>query len=256
MGIEVFNRYEKKFLLDEETYRKFNEAIAPYVSLDAYNQNDGFYTISNIYYDTISDELIRKSLEKPIYKEKLRLRAYGVPDKEDLVYLEIKKKFDGLVNKRRTNLQLEEAYAYLETKKMQQDQSYHNKQVLNEIQYIIDRYALEPAVYIAYDRKALFGEGVRITFDTNIRTRRYDLKLEMGDYGEHLLEDGQWLMEIKAENAMPLWLTHLLAELKIFPTSFSKYGTEYQKTAQKYPEGRNVICSNPFLQAHQVSTSH
>ena len=255
MGIEVFNRYEKKFLLNAETYERFNEAIKPYMVMDAYNEANGFYTISNIYFDTVSDELIRKSLDKPLYKEKLRLRAYGVPKSGDLVYLEIKKKFNGLVNKRRTNLELDEAYHYIESKTLEELKPYHNKQVINEIQYIMNCYALEPAVYIAYDRKAMFGDGLRITFDTNIRTRRYDLKLESGDYGEQLLEDGRWLMEIKAENAMPLWITHLLSELKVFPTSFSKYGSEYEKQSIKYPERRKVLCLNPYLQAHQVSAS-
>jgi SPX domain protein involved in polyphosphate accumulation len=252
MGIEVFNRYEKKFLLTNDTYQQFLQLMQPYMKMDAYNQANGFYTISNIYYDTPSDELIRKSLDKPLYKEKLRLRAYGVPDADDHVYLEIKKKYKGLVNKRRTDMVLKEAHTYLESKEMPALRPYHNRQVLNEIQYIISRYNLEPAVYIAYDRKAYFGDGLRITFDTNIRTRRYDLRLDAGDYGEPLLEKGQWLMEIKAENAMPLWLTHVLADLKIFPTSFSKYGTEYQK---KYPEGGNISCLNPFLLAHQASVS-
>ncbi|MBS7525949.1 polyphosphate polymerase domain-containing protein [Fusibacter paucivorans] len=233
MAIEVFNRYEKKCLISEEAYRQMLTLIQPYMMMDAYQQSNGFYTISNLYYDTPQDELIIRSLEKPIYKEKLRLRAYGVPKADDHIYLEIKKKYKGLVNKRRTDMVLTEAQRYLKEKRLPEPRPHHNRQVLYEIQYLIDRCHLEPAVYIAYDRSAYFGDGLRITFDSNIRTRRHALQLEAGDFGEQLLERGWWLMEIKAENAMPLWLAHALSAMKIFPVSFSKYGKAHQLKMQK-----------------------
>ncbi|MDK2865748.1 MAG: hypothetical protein PWP51_198 [Clostridiales bacterium] len=233
MAIEVFNRYEKKCLLSEDAYQQMLALIKPHMTLDAYQQSNGFYTISNLYYDTPADELIIRSLEKPVYKEKLRLRAYGVPKANDHVYLEIKKKYKGLVNKRRTDMVLSEAQRYLEVKKLPDWKPYHNRQVLNEIQYLVSRYHLEPAVYIAYDRCAYFGNGLRITFDSNIRSRRHALQLEAGDFGEPLLERGQWLMEIKAENAMPLWLTRALSAMALFPVSFSKYGRAHQIKMQR-----------------------
>jgi SPX domain protein involved in polyphosphate accumulation len=232
MAIEVFNRYENKYLLDDANFHKFYNRLLDYMELDDYNKEQSFYSISNIYFDTKHDSLIRKSNSKPKYKEKLRLRAYGVPKENAKVYLELKKKVFGLVNKRRTALRLNEAYDFVRTGVLPDPKEYMNKQVLQEIHYFLQRYQLEPKVYLAYERKALFCIGnrdLRITFDTNIRSRRYNLKLEHGDYGEYLLEPGRWLMEVKAEKTIPLWLARMLSEHRMFRTSFSKYGNEYKK---------------------------
>ncbi|MCD1260413.1 polyphosphate polymerase domain-containing protein [Paenibacillus athensensis] len=241
MAIEVFNRYENKYLLDEAAYRRVYDRLLAYMEADAYNKKHGFYTIGNLYFDTPSDELIRKSLAKPKYKEKLRLRAYGVPDGDAKGYLELKKKVFGLVNKRRTALRLDEAYAFVRTGQRPAQQAYMNGQVLEEIDYFLQRHELVPKVYLAYERKAMFGidsRDLRVTFDTHIRSRRYDLQLELGDHGEALLPEGMWLMEVKAEKTIPLWLSRLLSEQGMFRTSFSKYGTEYKRYAAKVRYGR------------------
>ncbi len=232
MAIEVFNRYENKYLLDDTAYQQFNDRLLAYMELDEYNKQHPLYAISNIYFDTEHDTLIRKSIAKPKYKEKLRLRAYGVPKQGAQGYLELKKKVFGLVNKRRTPLRLDEAYEFVRSGMMPPIEDYMNKQVLHEIHYFLQRYELEPKVYLAYDRRALFcknSRDLRITFDTNIRSRRYDLKLEYGDHGEPLLEPGRWLMEVKAEKTIPIWLSRMLSEHQMYRTSFSKYGNEYKK---------------------------
>jgi len=231
MAIEVFNRYENKYLLDDAAFIRFYERLLDYMELDDYNKAHPFYSICNLYFDTHDDALIRKSIAKPKYKEKLRLRAYGVPKPGAKGYLELKKKVYGLVNKRRTALRLDEAYEFVRTGELPPLQEYMNRQVLREIHYFRQRYALQPKVYLAYERRALFSKesrDLRITFDTNIRSRRYDLRLECGDYGEPLLERGRWLMEVKAEKTIPLWLSRLLSEHRLFRTSFSKYGNEYK----------------------------
>lgn len=232
MAIEVFNRYENKYLLDSEAYYKFYDQLLEYMELDEFNKKHEFYSITNLYYDTAHNTLIRNSLAKPKYKEKLRLRAYGVPNQDTKVYLEIKKKVFGLVNKRRTSLKLNEAYDFVATGVEPELQDYMNKQVIEEIKYFLTQYDLQPKVYLSYDRKALFcknNRDLRITFDTNIQSRRYDLKLEHGPYGEPLLEPGQWLMEVKAEKTIPVWLAKMLSEHQMYRTSFSKYGNEYKK---------------------------
>ncbi|WP_373231906.1 polyphosphate polymerase domain-containing protein [Cohnella sp.] len=232
MAIEVFNRYESKYLMDSKTFYIIYNGLLEYMELDEYNKHDKFYSISNIYYDTEHDSLIRNSLAKPKYREKLRIRAYSIPEKDAKVYLELKKKVFGLVNKRRTALKLSEAYDFVRTGAEPEFREGMNKQVIQEIQYFLQRYDLQPKLYLAYDRIALFcknNRDLRITFDTNIRSRRYDVKLESGDYGEELLSRGQWLMEVKAEKTIPIWLSRMLSELGIFRTSFSKYGNEYKK---------------------------
>lgn len=257
MAIEVFNRYENKFLLDNDTYNSLQTELLKYMEMDEYNKDHDFYTISNIYCDTDDNTLIRTSLSKPKYKEKLRIRSYGVPEKDSKVYLEIKKKVCGLVNKRRTKLTLQEAYDFVQTGVKPELKEYMNKQVLNEIEYILKLYDLKPKLYLAYDRKAMFckdNHDLRITFDTNIRTRRYDLLLEAGDYGEQLLEKGKWLMEVKAEKSLPIWLTNMLSEHRIYSTSFSKYGKEYENMLMrtKNEKEETNICLNQFSVRQQL----
>lgn len=251
MAIEVFNRYENKYLISNEVCNAIQNELQKYMELDEYNKEMGFYTISNIYFDTKDNTLIRRSLSKPIYKEKLRLRAYGVPQKDSKVYLEIKKKYCGLVNKRRTTLRLDEAYEFIKTGIKPELKDYMNRQVINEIDYILKIYDLEPKLYLAYKRKALFSKenrDLRITFDTKIRTRREELRLENGDFGTALLEDELWLMEVKAESSIPFWLSNLLSEYRIYKTSFSKYGTEYKNFLSRGEQkrGKNSLCSNHF----------
>lgn len=248
MAIEVFNRYEHKYMLDRETFEKVIKILDEHMDMDSHNKDHTPYTISNIYFDTPDDYLIRTSLSKPDYKEKLRLRAYGIPDEDSKVFLEIKKKFKGIVNKRRTKLKLFEAYTFVSSGIAPELKDYMNKQVLSEIKYFLKIYDVKPKLYLAYDRIAYFerdNKDLRISFDMNIRSRRYDLRLEDGDFGERLLDGEFYMMEIKTSLAKPLWLTHMLDELNIKRRSFSKYGTEYKnminrtdiyETEQKYKE--------------------
>lgn len=252
MVIEVFNRVEKKYLLDDTVYRKLVRRLGDYMEADAFNVGQELYSIANIYYDTPSDELIRNSLEQPDYKEKLRLRSYGVPQEGDFVYLEIKKKYGGVVNKRRTSLLLDEVYSYIDNGVHPKEASYINRQVLREMDAFLERYELLPKVFLAYERMAFFGKEdreFRVTFDTNLRSRRERLRLEEGMDGTALLEEGVWLMEVKLLDAAPLWFTRLLSEYQIYPVSFSKYGTEYKKylLGQNLLKGEEVLCLNQLL---------
>lgn len=233
MAIEVFNRREIKYMLSDEDKNALLAIIGNYMTADPFNKDGKPYAISNLYLDTESDELIRKSLEKPIFKEKIRLRSYGAVPLNSKVFLESKKKFDGVVNKRRTNFILYDAYEYFETGKIPQNPNVKmNQQVMKEIDYVMKFYKLKPKVFISYDRLAFFEKNnsdFRLTIDRNIQTRRENLRLEEKAYGEQLLKPGEWLMEAKAFKAFPLWFVRFLSERKIFSTSFSKYGTEYKK---------------------------
>lgn len=243
MAIEVFNRYEHKYMLDRETFLKVLKVMDEHMVIDQHNIGHKPYTIANIYYDTVDDFLIRTSLSKPEYKEKLRLRAYGIPGNEDKVFLEIKKKFKGIVGKRRTKLKLNEAYSFVKTGEMPEIKEYMNEQVVREIKYILNIYDLHPKLYLAYDRIAYFEKSnndLRISFDMNIRSRRYDLKLESGDHGERLLQNDVILMEIKTSLAKPLWLTNMLSELEIRRNRFSKYGTEFKKMINDFEYGKVI----------------
>lgn len=220
----VFNRYEKKYLMPKPVYSELRERLRPHMKEDQY----GLHTICNIYYDTPDDYLIRHSMERPTYKEKLRLRSYGIPENDSEVFLEIKKKYKKIVNKRRIQLRLQEAYDYVERGIRPDKES----QILREIDFFLHRYQLKRGLYLAYDRIALYGienSDFRVTFDCNVRSRRTSMGLENGDYGDLLLPEGYYLMESKIMGAMPLWFTRILSELSIYPVSFSKYGNIYKK---------------------------
>ena len=218
-----FKRYEKKYLLTQEQYRAMRFGMAQYMDPDEHPR----YSISNIYYDTESCELIRASLEKPAYKEKLRMRSYGVPGSRDKVFVEIKKKYDDVVYKRRVTMEMMSAERYLRGA-----QGGDGSQISREIDWFLHLYRPEPKVFIAYDREAYAaadGGELRITFDTALRARSNDLDLRLGDHGVPLLSDDRILMEIKIPGVSPLWLARLLSENRIFPTSFSKYGEYYKQ---------------------------
>ncbi len=231
MAIEVFNRREIKYMLSEEDKNALLDIIFDYMDSDPFNKGGKPYSICNLYLDTSADELIRKSLEKPEFKEKIRLRSYGTVALSDKVFLESKKKYDSVVNKRRTTFILEDVYKYFETGQITENPKM-NHQVMKEIDYIMNFYKLKPKVFISYDRFAFFEKNnsdFRLTIDQNIQTRREDLRLDSPAYGEQILPEGKWLMEAKAFRAFPLWFVQFLSSRKIYSTSFSKYGAEYKK---------------------------
>jgi hypothetical protein len=223
-----FKRYEKKYLLNEIKYDQLLQSLKDKLEIDAY----GDTSICNIYFDTPQHLLIRNSLEKPVYKEKLRLRSYGTPTEGDMVYVELKKKYKGIVYKRRVKLELSEAEQYLYYRRPLD----HPSQIEKEIDWFLRFYQdIEPSMYISYRRIAMYGTEdpqLRITFDTEIQWRDTDLWLEYGSWGNQLLQDNERLMEIKIPGAMPIWLAHILDEMEIYPISFSKYGKGYQQSLQ------------------------
>lgn len=237
--MEVFQRVEKKYMMSYETYKLFLQQIQAYMQEDQF----GLHTICNIYYDTEQDELIRASIEKPRYKEKLRLRSYGIPTSNSKVFLEIKKKYAGIVYKRRCAMTLKEAEYYLDHGIKPKEDS----QILRELDYFMKFYHPIPKLYLAYDRRAYFGKddhNIRMTVDKNIRSRTTQLQLDKGDEGELLLEEGYHLLEIKVPNAYPMWLVEILSNLKLYPVSFSKYGSIYKKSIEKEKDEarRNHTC--------------
>lgn len=219
-----FERYEKKYLLTSEQQQFLLNRMEPFMQRDRY----GEYTICSIYYDTPDWRLIRSSLEKPIYKEKLRVRSYGVPADDGAAFVELKKKFDGVVYKRRITTEARLVEPLLTGTLPPEEFG----QIGNEIGWFQSFYHTLPKVFIAYDRLAFAGREdgrLRITFDTEIRWRETELDLRMGDRGMPLLPRGEVLMEIKIPGACPLWLSRLLSEAGAVPASFSKYANCYRR---------------------------
>lgn len=235
----TFKRYEIKYLLTQQQKQAVLQAMQPYMKLDQYGRT----TIRNIYYDTDTYRLIRRSLEKPAYKEKLRIRSYQAVAPEDPVFVELKKKYKSVVYKRRLTLPDTQAKDSFENGSPLPVHS----QIAEEIEYFLSYYeSLRPTVFLSYEREAFYSlddSDFRVTFDENILYRTCDLSLGSEIYGTPLLDKGETLMEIKTAGGLPLWMSHELNRLKVYHTSFSKYGSAYQdlmtrSAAEK--QGRNL----------------
>ncbi len=220
----VFKRYELKYMLTLEQKQRVLEALAPHMKLDQYGRT----TIRNLYFDTDTYLLIRRSIEKTAYKEKLRIRSYDRAEADDMVFVELKKKYKRVVYKRRISLPSKEAAGWLSGEKRIEKRT----QISDEIDYFIKLYGtLRPVVFLSYEREAYYSEDgtdFRVTFDDTILCRQEDLSLEADAYGTPILPDGKVLMEIKCGGGIPLWMTELLSREKLYKTSFSKYGTAYR----------------------------
>ena len=244
---DVFERIEVKYLLDEMQYRELMKRLEGMAAIDSYGKT----SILNIYFDTPDFTLIERSLEKPVYKEKLRLRTYGIPEDDSNAFIEIKKKYKGVVYKRRITMGYEDAINYLTKGTKPPKES----QISREIDYFLQYYkGIKPAMAISYDRIAMAGiedPDLRITFDTNIRWRTTDLSLKKGNVGKDILLPGQHLMELKIAGAMSMELARILDELNIRQTSFAKYGKGYVEYMYGNTEGIKETENNitPFKRA-------
>jgi SPX domain protein involved in polyphosphate accumulation len=233
MITKTFKRYEIKYFVTPEQFITIKAALEKKMVPDEFCKNGGSYMIYNLYFDTENDEIIRRSLDKPYFKEKLRLRSYTMPTSgEDIVFLELKKKIGGIVAKRRAIMSFTQASDFLEKGVEPELKTYQDKQVLAEISSFLKQHQVKPKVFISYERVAYTDKDdpdFRVSFDSNILTRRNDVSLTKGDYGSELLDSDALLMEIKCGGTIPFWLCRMLSDMKIYKTNFSKYGAEYKK---------------------------
>lgn len=217
-----FQRYEFKYLLTKEQQTRLLLSAGEHLIPDEYSHS----SIRNLYLDTPDFRLVRRSLEKPVYKEKLRLRSYDRADDAHPVFMELKKKYRSIVYKRRLTLPHAQALGCLNGAL-----SWPDTQIGGEIDYAMHFYPdLEPRVYLSYERDSWkeAESGLRITFDEDILFRTDTLTLDSDPWGKPLLNDHQVLMELKAPGAIPLWMVRLLTDIGLYKTSFSKYGTAYK----------------------------
>lgn len=223
----VFQRYELKYLMTKWQRDQMLDTILPYMSIDQYGHSE----IRNLYYDTNDFRLIRASMERPVYKEKLRLRSYGAADAQSLTFLELKKKYMGVVYKRRISMPYSDAIECLSGLQPMPD-----SQIGKEIAHTLSRYDFpSPKVFLSYERDAFYDvaeSDFRVTFDENIRYRTDHLTLAGGCCGTPLIGQDQVLMELKTSGSLPMWMVRRLSELGIYKTSYSKYASAYTKMLQ------------------------
>lgn len=236
---KIFCRVEQKFPVTADKRYRLEQLIKSRIVPDKYPRG----TICNLYFDTPNFLMIRNSVDAENYKEKLRLRSYGIPTDGGKVFLELKKKYDGVVYKRREIMTYSEAKDYIYERKMPFD-----TQIMREIDYVMDVYeGLAPAAFISYDRESFVGaddQSLRITFDSNIIYRFDDVTFEGGIYGGSLLPPDTYIMEIKVLGAIPMWLVHELSACEIYKGSYSKYGTAYTQMLSENDLFREKIKRN------------
>ena len=279
----VFKRKEIKYLLSSEE----RNALLPI--LEAHMEPDAFAhsSISNLYYDTPDFRMVRRSLEKPMYKEKLRLRSYGTPENTSTVFPEIKKKAMGIVYKRRISLPYQEAVSFLSGQQIASTDTCNGttqqiastdmcngttqqvtstdmcdgttRQILHELDWMLASYKdLSPRVFLSYERdsyKGISDSSLRLTLDQDILFRTDRLDLREGAFGEAILLPDQTLMEVKISNAAPLWLAQALSEIGIFPVSFSKYGRAYERICRD-PRRRQEMNEHAEIDGHAEINGH
>ena len=227
-AIVVMKRYELKYLLSGEQTEYLRERLKGHMEVDAF----GLTSIASLYYDTPDYRLIRTSVEKPPFKEKIRLRSYGLATDTSPVFLELKRKTEGIVYKRRVQSTIPQVHRFFAG----ESDVFAGGQINREITYFRDYYkTLVPSCLIIYDRTAYFEPGgdLRLTIDNDPRYRTTDLSLKKSMEGISLLPEGHTVLEVKVQQAMPLWLSEILSTGKIYKGSFSKYGTAYRQQIQK-----------------------
>ena len=234
----VFERYEMKYIMTKRQRKAVLEAMLPFMRQDDF----GHTTIRNVYFDTDQYRLARHSGEKPIYKEKFRIRSYKQVGPQDSVFIELKKKYCDVVYKRRESLTQLETLEWI----VQETPFPKATQIGNEIDYFFEFYqTLKPKIFLSYERDAFCatdGSDFRVTFDENILARQEELSLSKDIWGENLLPEEYILMELKTPNSIPLWMAKVLTQQKIYKTSFSKYGTAY----------KNIVCRKQIEEAGRI----
>lgn len=225
-------------MITAEKLERIMPTLLEHMELDPFCIGGNEYRIYSIYYDTPNHDVIRQNSSKPVYKEKMRIRSYyDRKDPDDKVFMEIKKKSEGVGNKRRIKLRIREIEPFVNEGILPETKDYLSTQVAKELQYFLKMNKVQPALYVQYDRLALFGKedkNFRMTFDRNLRTRRSHFILGESEEDEFLLPENTYIMEIKILGAMPLWLTNLLSENELFSHGFSKYGARYKKEVEQH----------------------
>ncbi len=230
--VVVMKRYELKYILTPEKEAYFRRRLEGHMQIDRF----GLTSVASLYYDTPEYRLVSASIEKPEFKEKMRLRSYGIATDSSPVFLELKRKAYGIVYKRR----VQSTFPLVGKFFAGEADICAGGQINHEITYFRDLYGnLAPACLIIYDRTAFFEPGgdLRLTIDGALRYRTEALDLRVSMDGIPLLPPGYSILEIKVQQAMPLWLTRILDEGKIYKGSFSKYGEAYKRQMLKTASG-------------------
>lgn len=233
MAIQKFKRVEKKYIITLKQKDELLEILKSYMEIDAFCKNGNMYTIENLYFDMGDMSVIRRSLERPRYKEKLRIRKYSGDDR---YFLEVKKKLNGIVGKRRILLNKEQAMNFINDQTLPTFSNEVDNHIKKEIEYYLSHHPVKPSTLVKYDRYALFGKddkSLRITFDLELKSNRKNVEFDKGVYDNYIIPPDLCILEIKTSRNYPLWLAKALSKIKIYPHTFSKYGKDHENSVKE-----------------------
>ncbi|SFE49436.1 polyphosphate polymerase domain-containing protein [Alteribacillus iranensis] len=229
---EIFQRYELKYLIPFHVYEEIAETLirSNKMRYDKFGDGLGRYNIVSLYFDSEDKKIYYETRNKLNFRQKLRLRVYDDATLDSPSFLEVKQKFNKVVNKRRTKLPLRKAYEYLKAEAKNDVSQFEptNVQIMKEAESFRSLYHLQPRVVVSYDRQAFHGiedSDLRVTFDYNLMARDNNLRIEDGPDGVHFVDPNLVVMEVKVSQSVPLWLSRLLSEFQCPRQSVSKFCT-------------------------------
>lgn len=224
--IKRFNRYEIKYAIPVRSLAVLKPDLERFLAKDSYGGSRGFYSIASLYFDTPDLDCYRNKIDGLLFRRKLRIRIY--PDRPDgPAFVEIKQRVNRTVQKRRLAMTLEDAYRMCSGSMRFKLSDADDQEVADEVHYLVTSLQLRPKNVIAYSRQAYVGHaldpGMRLTFDTLIRTRAAGFDLEVPHKMQLAYSPQLAVMEVKANERVPHWMTSLLARHQCTLTRVSKY---------------------------------
>ncbi len=234
MRIKQFSRFELKYILTREQQDFFASILPEYIEPDSSGDKYGRYSITSLYYDTDDYQAYWDKIEGHKFRRKVRVRIYGNPTAtpETLCFAEIKQRINKTLQKKRVYISYASAEALCGASDdipEETGMSGVDLETVSEIRYLQSTLQLRPAAVVSYDRMAFEGseydDGLRITFDTNLKGRTHDLTLLGTDNGENkFFIPPEWcIMEIKVNYRIPYWLTEMIGKYRFTLRRVSKY---------------------------------
>ena len=227
-----FNRFELKYIVTATQAEAVKEDLLAHMDPDSHGCADGSYSISSVYYDTADLAFMRAKVEGIKFRRKLRVRRYGEGG-DGPVFVEIKQRINRTTQKRRLILPLTQAYELCAGQWERELDDPEDNAAAQEVLFLTQGLNLQPTCLVGYRRQAHVGSsyepGLRVTFDHDIWGATASQGL-VADVSRHaLLTQSTVIMEIKANNAVPLWLANLLARHDCSLRRYSKYCAATQR---------------------------
>jgi hypothetical protein len=226
--LHAFNRYEIKYLVDRTLVGTLREELAARLDVDQYAAGGG-YGVWSLYYDTERLRFYWEKIEGIRFRRKLRIRHYGDRfsiGEDTPVFVEIKQRVNRVTQKRRVQLPYRQARQLCDQRRMV-NCGQGGRGFLEEVLGLVCGLDLRPIAVTGYTREAYLGRGaelgLRVTLDHRVRGRDRDFHLGAEAENRMIIPPSRLIMEVKANDRVPYWLTDLTARHSLSVVRVSKY---------------------------------